>query len=79
MKQILHVSPLTPIEAAQMRECEKSLGISRGVYEQRQREYLSALETLKKKYDEKYAEHSKQTMAKYTAQVIDNCVVVSLE
>jgi hypothetical protein len=79
VKQIIRVSPLTPIEAAQMVECEKALGVSRAVYEQRQREYMAAVESLKKKYDPKFAEHSKQQMAKYTGQIIDNCIVVSLE
>lgn len=79
MKQIIRVSPLTAIEAAQMAECEKALGVSRAVHEQRQREYFSALEALKKKYDLKFVEHSKQQMNKYSAQVIDGCVVISLE
>lgn len=79
MKHIIHVSPLTPIEAAQMVEREKALGMSRAAWEQRQKEYLDALETLKKKYDAKYVEHTKQTMTRYSAQVVNNCIVISLE
>jgi hypothetical protein len=79
MKQIIRVAPLTPIEAAQMTECEKALGVASAVYEQRKREYMAGIETLKKKYDPKYAEHSKQVMNKYSAVVIDSCVVISLE
>jgi hypothetical protein len=79
MKQIVTVSPLSPAEVAQMAEAEKNLGISRAVYEGRQREYMAALEGLKKRYDPKFAENSKSPIYKYSAQVVNNCVVISLE
>lgn len=79
MRHIIRVAPLHPSEAALMAEAEKNLGISRAVYEGRQKEYLAALEGLKKKYDPKFAENSKSQIHKYSAQVIDNCVVISLE
>lgn len=79
MKQIVRVSPLTAIEAAQMAECEKALGVSRAVYEQRQREYMAALEALKRKYDKDFVKNSASQINKYSAQVIDGCVVISLE
>ena len=79
MKQIVRVSPLTPIEAAQMTECEKNLGISRGVYEGRQREYMAALEALKKRYDKDYEKNSKSQINKYSAIIKDSCIVISLE
>ena len=79
MKQIVRVSPLTAIEAAQMAECEKALGIASAVYQQRQREYRAALQALQKKYDKDFEKNSKQQMSKYSAIVKDNCVVISLE
>jgi hypothetical protein len=79
MKQIVTVSPLSPAEVAQMAEAEKNLGISRVVHESRQREYFAVLEALKKRYDKDYEKNSKQQINKYSAQVVNNCVVISLE
>ena len=79
LTKILKVAPLTPIEAAQMAEAEKALGVSRGVYEQRQREYMAALEALKKKYDGEYQKNSAQQMSKYSAVIKDNCLVLMLD
>jgi hypothetical protein len=79
VKQIIRVSPLTPIEAAQIVECEKALGVSRAVYEQRQREYIAALNALAKKYDADFEKNSKSQITKYAAIVKDGCIVISLE
>ena len=79
MKQIVRVAPLSPIEAAQMAECEKALGVSRAVHEQRTREYLAALNVLAKKYDPDHTKNSTSQINKYSVIVKDGCIVVSLE
>lgn len=62
-----------------MAECEKNLGISRAVYENRQREYLAALEGLSRKYDKDYQKNSKNQLNHYSAIMKDGCIVISLE
>lgn len=79
MIQIVKVAPLTPIEAAQMAEAEKQVGISLAVYETRKKEYFAALETLKKRYDQNFEKNSRQQISRYAAQVKDGCLVVTLE
>jgi hypothetical protein len=79
VKQILKVAPLTPIEVAQMAEAEKALGVSRGVYEQRQREYLAAVDALMKKHDPNFEKNSKQTINRYKGVIVDRCLVITFE
>lgn len=79
MIQIVKVAPLTPIEAAQMAEAEKQVGISLAVAETRKKEYYAALDVLKRKYDPEYIKNSKSQISRYAAQVRDGCLVVTLE
>ena len=79
MIQIVKVAPLSPVEASQMAEIEKQVGVSLAVHEGRKKEYFAALESLKKKYDQNYEKNSKQQMSRYSAIVKDGCLVVTLE
>ena len=79
MSQIVKVVPLTPIEVAHIEQAEKALGVSSGVFQQRQREYLAAVNALMKRYDPEFEKNSKSSVNRYKGIIKDRCLVVTLD
>lgn len=79
MIKIVKVAPLTMVEAKQVEEAEKQVGVSLAVYETRKKEYFATLEKLKAKYDPEYSMNSKSQIARYSAVIKDGHVVLTLE
>ena len=79
MFRIIKAAKLDPPDVSHVAEVEKSVAVATAVLENRRREYIQLMESLKKRYDVDYEKHSKQALSKYSAQVHDGILIVTMD
>jgi hypothetical protein len=79
MFRIIKAAKLDPPDVSRVAEIEKGVAVATAVLENRRREYVQLMESLKKRYDADYEKNSKQALSKYGAQVHDGILIITMD